>query len=392
MKQLQSFGRFAGVIVIGAAAYAFAKFQGSFVSWFVFYTLIPFVTYSVLLFFYPLRDITIARHIDQHHVTRNGQVSIRVVLKRKLPFPLLYVVLMDKRVHAKREKVERNITLLGFRKTYEYTYLLKNIQRGEYTLPEVTIEVVDFFNWIQKRKVFTVRDNFLVYPSITTIVYESGSNGTSGGQQLSAYMLAKEATTSSSVREYAPGDRMSWIHWKSFARTSKLMTKEFDEQRSEQYTLVLDCGTSETFEDAVEFAASIVASARQNQSKLTMMTASDHPKVFPLIQSADQTRQALVHLAKIQSEDIQKIKLPVEKTISEGALLLITGNLRMEFIRNLLTHTRKASTITCFVMMADEKAAKTLEPIVKQVKTLGITVKLIYPSNRSSALNKAVTL
>src|SRR5699024_3670330 len=134
-----------------------------------------------------------------------------------------------------------------------------------------------------------------------------------------------------------------------FARTSKLMTKEFDEQRSEQYTLVLDCGTSETFEDAVEFAASIVASARQNQSKLTMMTASEYLKVFPLIQSADQTRQALVHLAKIQSEDIQKIKLPVEKTISEGALLLITGNLRMEFIRNLLTHTRKASTITCFV-------------------------------------------
>ena len=391
MKQLQSFGRFAGVIAIGTAAYVFAKFQGGFVSWFIFYTLIPFVAYSVLLYLYPMRDITISRHIEDRHVTSNGQVSIRVILKRKLPFPLLYVVLMDKRVHAKREKIERKITLLGLRRTYEYTYLLKNIQRGEYTLPVIEIEVVDFFNWIRKRMVFAVRDTFLVYPNVTTIVYESASNGTSEGQQLSAYMLAKDATTPSSVREYAPGDRMSWIHWKSFARTSKLMTKEFDEQRSEQYTLLLDCGTSETFEDAVEFVASIVSSARQNQAKLTMMTASDQPKVFPLIQSADQTRQALVHLAKIQPENTQKVRLPIEKAISGNALLLITGNLRMEFIRNVLTTTHDASAMVCFVMMTDETNTKTLEPIVKQVKMLGITVKLIYPSNRSSALKKAVT-
>lgn len=390
MNRLRSFGRFASVIAIGTAAYVFAKFQGGFVSWFIFYTLIPFVIYSVLLYLYPLRDLTVARYIEERHVTRNGHVSIRVVLKRNFPFPLLYVVLMDKRVHDKREKIERKITLLGFRRTYEHTYLLKNVRRGEYTLPTVEVEIVDFFNWIRKRRVFVVRDHFLVYPSVTAIVYESASKGTSEGQQLSAYMLAKDATTPSGIREYAPGDRLSWIHWKSFARTSKLMTKEFDEQRSEQYTLLLDCGISEAFEDVVEFAASIVVSARQNHAKLTMITASDQPKVFPLIQSADQTRQALVHLAKIQPEDLQKVRLPIEKAMPRDALLLITGNLRMDFIHHVLTCTLDATAIVCFVVMIDKTNEKSLEPIINQVKLLGITVKLIYLSDHSSALQKAV--
>ncbi|PID20505.1 hypothetical protein CSV61_14665 [Sporosarcina sp. P3] len=390
MKGLQSFGRFASVVAIGTAAYVFAKFQGGFVSWFIFYTLIPFVTYSVLLYLYPLRDLTVTRYIEDRHVSRNGQVSIRVVLKRNFPFPLLYVVLLDKRVHAKHEKIERKIMLLGFRRTYEHIYLLKNVQRGEYTLPTVEVEVVDFFNWIRKRRVFVVQNHFLVYPSVTDLAYESASYGTSEGQQHSAYMLAKDATTPSSIREYAPGDRISWIHWKSFARTSKLMTKEFDEQRSEQHTLLLDCGISETFEDAVEFAASIVVSARQSHAKLTLITASDQPQVFPSIQSTDQTRQALVHLAKIQSEDTQKVRLPIEKELAGDALLLITGNLRTEFVRSVLACTHHISALVCFVLITDETNIKSLEPIVNQVKSLGITVKMIYPSDRSSALKKAV--
>ncbi|PIC76841.1 hypothetical protein CSV74_09720 [Sporosarcina sp. P19] len=392
MKALRSFGRFASVVAIGTVAYVFAKFQGGFVSWFIFYMLIPFVTYSVLLYLYPLRDLTVARYIEDRHVSRSGQVSIRVVLKRNFPFPLLYVILMDRRVHAKREKIERKIMLLGFRRTYEHTYLLKDVQRGEYTLPTVEVEIVDFFNWIRKRKVFFIQNHFLVYPSVTDLVYESASNGTSEGQQLSAFMLAKDATTPSSIREYAPGDRMSWIHWKSFARTSKLMTKEFDEQRSEQHTLLLDCGISETFEDAVEFAASIVVSARENHAKLTLITASDQPKVFPSIQSAGQTRQALVHLAKIQPEDTQKVRLPIEKEISGDALLLITGNLRMEFVRSVLTCTHDASTMVCFVLITDETNKKSLEANVNQVKSLGITVKMIYPSDRLSMSRKTVNL
>lgn len=391
MIQLKSFGRFVGVIAIGATAYAFAKFQGGFVSWFIFYMLIPFVTYSILLYLYPLRDVTAERYIEGRQIKNNGNVTIRIVLQRKWPFPLPYLVLLDKRIHANRQQTAKKIILMGFRRSYEYSYTLKNVQRGEYILPAVEIELVDFFNWIRKRKTFFVRDSFLVYPNIMNLEYVTASNGTSEGQRLSAYMLAKDATTPSSVREYAPGDRMSLIHWKSFARTSKLMTKEFDEQRSEQYTVLLDCGDSESFEDAVEFAASIVVSAGQQQAKLTFMTASAKAKVFPVMQSSSQTGQALVHLAKLQSEKAQHVLVPMEKAATADSLLIITANLRLEFIRDVLKFYRDPSTVVCFVMITDKTDRQAIDAVVQQVKPLGITVKLIHPSTRSSALKEAVT-
>ncbi|ARK24361.1 hypothetical protein SporoP37_06560 [Sporosarcina sp. P37] len=392
MKHLKSFGRLAGVLAIGVTAYAFAKFQGGFVSWFIFYMLVPFVAYSILLYLYPMRDIRVERHIEDRHIMRNGQAVIRLIIKRKWPFPLPYIILADKRIHAKQTRTVRQMALIGFRRTYEYSYVLKDLTRGEYTLPAVEIELVDFFNWIRKKEVFAVHDTFLVYPNVTGLMYQSAAGGTSGGQRLSAYTPAKDATTPSSVREYAPGDRISLIHWKSFARTSKLMTKEFDEQRSEQYTVLLDCGKSEAFEDAVEFAASIVVSAREHQAKLTFMTASSQPSLFPRMQSADQTRQALVHLAKIHSDDAHRVLLPTEKAVSEDALLVVTAALHLDFIRRVLHFYRNPSGMVCFVMITDEEEVKRMDSVVSQVKQLGVKVRFVHPSDRAVALKEAVAV
>ncbi len=38
-------------------------FQGGFVSWFIFYSFIPFALYSILLSFYPLSEMKVSRTI-----------------------------------------------------------------------------------------------------------------------------------------------------------------------------------------------------------------------------------------------------------------------------------------------------------------------------------------
>lgn len=72
IKRLKSIGSIVGVVGIGVASYIFAKFQGGFVSWFIFYMLLPFVLYSILLYFYPLRDFTVKRKISAEQLTRGG--------------------------------------------------------------------------------------------------------------------------------------------------------------------------------------------------------------------------------------------------------------------------------------------------------------------------------
>ncbi|EGQ25981.1 hypothetical protein HMPREF9372_1996 [Sporosarcina newyorkensis 2681] len=389
IKRLKSIGSIVGVVGIGVASYIFAKFQGGFVSWFIFYMLLPFVLYSILLYFYPLRDFTVKRKISAEQLTRGGRVIVRLIIERKLPMPLLYTVIIDKREHANKERTVQQIVLWGFRRRYEYSYTLTNIQRGEYRLKAVEIEVVDFFNWIRKRRVYALQDSFLVYPKMTDVLYESANSRTSEGQKMSAYMLAKDATIPSSVREYAAGDRMSWIHWKSFARTNKLMTKEFDEQHSEQYTVLLDSSSSETFEDTVELAASILTAARNYQAMLTLMISGDRPAVFPAIQSGDQMQQALVHLAKIQSDGTGSVSMPLQKMDASSKLLVITGNLRMEFIHSVLQFCPNPASVVCFVTQNDE--SENLQVIIEQVRRLGITVQIISKTNVSSALKEAVT-
>ncbi|WP_194841674.1 DUF58 domain-containing protein [Sporosarcina obsidiansis] len=390
MKRMKSISSIVGVFGIGVAAYAFAKFQGGFVSWFIFYMIMPFVLYSVMLYFYPLRDFTVKRQVSAGQMTRDGRVTIRLSISRKLPFPLLYTVIVDRRQHASKERTVQQIVLLGFRRQYEFSYTLTNVQRGEYILPAVEIEVVDFFNWIRKRRVYMVQSSFLVYPKITDMLYESAVSRTSEGQKVSAFMLAKDAAMPSSVREYATGDRMSWIHWKSFARTNKLMTKEFDEQKSEQYTVLLDSSTSDTFEEGVEFAASLLVSARQHQAALTLMIAGQQPIVLPSIQSANQMQQALVHLAKIQQVDSNIVSIPILQVEQGNMILVITGNLRMDFIHRILLSYSKPSSIVCFVTCADDPNTEDLDLIIDQVRQLGIIVRIVSKSNVSLALKEAV--
>ena len=64
--------------------------------------------------------------------------------------------------------------------------------------------------------------------------------------------IVKDTTMATGVRNYQAGDRVTWIHWKSFARTQTLMTKEFEDRRSQELFLVMDGRNSEVFEDLVE--------------------------------------------------------------------------------------------------------------------------------------------
>jgi len=75
----------------------------------------------------------------------------------------------------------------------------------------------------------------------------------------------RSAQTSSSVRglrDYREGDSPRWVHWHSYARTGKLVVKEFDSESSPRYFVAFDPDsdwrTREQFELAVALAHSII--------------------------------------------------------------------------------------------------------------------------------------
>ena len=105
------------------------------------------------------------------------------------------------------------------------------------------------------------------------------------------------------VRNYQSGDRVTWIHWKSFARTQTLMTKEFEDRRSQEMLVIMDGRETQVFEEVVEFTASILKEAAEHQTGIALMTVGAETSYYPFIQSEAKMHHALVHLAKIKPED-----------------------------------------------------------------------------------------
>jgi uncharacterized protein (DUF58 family) len=79
------------------------------------------------------------------------------------------------------------------------------------------------------------------------------------------------------LRDYVPGDDRRHIHWKTTARTNKLMVRQFEETRRAHLAISLSTNTDEfaseeEFELAVSAAASIGLQAIREQRNLDVLT------------------------------------------------------------------------------------------------------------------------
>jgi uncharacterized protein (DUF58 family) len=83
-----------------------------------------------------------------------------------------------------------------------------------------------------------------------------------------------EAEEFVSLRDYRTGDTPRRIHWKAWARTGRLVVKEYQDEFFVRHALVLDTfgdGDSERFEAAVSIAASHVLQPRSQDSLLDLV-------------------------------------------------------------------------------------------------------------------------
>jgi len=86
------------------------------------------------------------------------------------------------------------------------------------------------------------------------------------------------------IREYAPGDARRQIHWKSTAKTGRLMVRQFEESRRSRMAIVLsladaDYAGEDEFELAVSAAASLGVQAIRDDRDLDVVTGTAIPRV-----------------------------------------------------------------------------------------------------------------
>jgi uncharacterized protein (DUF58 family) len=120
------------------------------------------------------------------------------------------------------------LSLIGGRESRSYLVRTRLMQRGVFPLGPTVLASGDIFGLFPVSKSFSSQDSLLVYPMMVDInSFPSPMGWLSGGEALRrrTHQITPNA---SGVREYAPGDPLSRIHWLSTARRNRLIVKEFE--------------------------------------------------------------------------------------------------------------------------------------------------------------------
>lgn len=171
------------------------------------------------------------------------------------------------------------------------------------------------------------------------------------------------------MRDYSPGDDLRRIVWKAFARTGRLLVREFEQGITDSIVVMLDTDPrhhsreepSESFECAVKVAASICVKALGEGYSVGCDT--NDGKLTKMLRGPDAPIQMLDALARVDHGK-GKLDTMIMRRIADPARtahhILITPRLNKEAAAKLRMLLGRGVSIMVIALIWDEEAEETL--------------------------------
>lgn len=331
---------FVFIMFLFLVLFSFAMFQGGFLSWFLFYSFLPIFLYHIGLLIYPMKKWHVTRTVSPMVIEAGNDVTVTITLHRKIAFPLYYCVVeellpdslnkadyrlekykyMENPHSMKTKRRKKQIIFPGFKRNITINYQLNQLPRGEHQLSNIRIRTGDVFGLIQKEHVFQTTDYMMVYPSRRSIHMDEQSQSLDHGTMSAHSLNVSNTNVVSGIREYLPGDRFSWIDWKQTARKNTMMTKEFEQEKSADTLIVLNCTSNDrfnelAFEATVEMSYSLIDMFKKNAIPSGLLTISEKADYFPVQPYQSQNDMIERHLTMIQPTGKQMFSVKLKEEL-----------------------------------------------------------------------------
>lgn len=187
--------------------------------------------------------------------------------------------------------------------TFTYEFIIPTSRRGLISVGPVRTVRADPVGLVRREVIWTATEEFFIHPR--TIGIPSMSTGFIRDLEGNPTRdLSNNDVSFHALREYVPGDERRYIHWKSTARTGKLMVRQFEETRRSHLVVALslasgDYGSDDEFELAVSVAGSLGARAIRDARTVTVVASETTPefakrKVFAVRPLSTLTRSRLL--------------------------------------------------------------------------------------------------
>lgn len=358
-------------------------------SWFLFYSFTPFAVYALLIAFYPMSDFKVERTFNGDSYSVGDELKITISLERKIPFPLFFLIIRNDSSFA--DKGEELILYPWFKRRFSVVYTVANLQRGEHFFGDSTLKSGDFLGLILKEQVIPDSKTILVYPSYIDMVYRSIESRYEQGASASQIRLQNDSTMVTGVREYQPGDRFTWIDWKSTAKKNEMQTKEFEERQSHDISVILDRSPSKGFESMVKFSASLIRAIVRHGGQIGLYSVGKDHSIFPIRGGEEHQHQLFYHLAKVKPDS----GIPVHTVLAgdkvfyqqAASIMIVTSTLSQPLVDSAHMFTRKTGSVVIFVIKeTGERITNEENALNEQALRNGTYVRFLYEEGFRSAL------
>ncbi|GAB4188329.1 MAG: DUF58 domain-containing protein [Roseiflexaceae bacterium] len=159
-------------------------------------------------------------------------------LSNQSPLPLLWLEIED--ASTLPGYSGRRVASVGARGEVRWTTEATCTRRGVYTLGPLVARMADPLGLFRYEWRDAARQQIVIYPPQVRLPPLRIPQGQRGGLARADLLQQNITPSVGGLREYAPGDLLSHIHWPTVARTERLMVKEFDQERAGALWIVVD--------------------------------------------------------------------------------------------------------------------------------------------------------
>jgi uncharacterized protein (DUF58 family) len=224
-------------IVTGAVAFGSARS----LLYNLWYLLTALIVFSFIWAWAGVRWVDVERQTRTTRSQVGRMVEERLIVRNRARIPKLWLEVRDASTLPKH-RVSRVISPLAGRRSYAWSIQTRCLQRGRFTLGPLALASGDPFGLFQRTR--HLQDpgeaTILVYPPTVDLPAFAPLVGVLTGGDTMRRRTPYVTANVSGVRDYAPGDSFSRIHWASTARTGRLISKEFELDPTADVWLFLD--------------------------------------------------------------------------------------------------------------------------------------------------------
>lgn len=393
VARLKSFWGLSLLFVLVSLSFSYAMFQGGFVSWFLFFSFLPFAIYSIIILLYPIQAFKVERSITPAKFKAGDVITVTITVRRMFPLPIVFLIIEDIVPSRFYNTKNKQMTFLGFRTSIKFTYQIDNIPRGEHIFEAIRLKSGDVLGLVEKERWFDCQQSLLVYPQYEEMIYRPFESPYEQGGASSALRFQKDTSLVSGVREYQPGDRFSWIDWKATARTNELVSKEFETRQTNDILLLLDREDSQSFEEMIIFTASVTKTIISHGGQMGLFSSGHQSVFFPIRGGEQQERKIFHHLAKVSADSpvplLHIIKNERYFLAQPAVLMVITSKLNPEFIENIRRFIGKKGTLLIYCIQKRNAISNKERTMLKAISLQkGIMVKYVYEDEFRTAFTE----